>query len=225
MPRKPLMLLAVATATASLSAFAFGGWAVITLDELPTHFNVGKPVTLTFVVRQHGVTPMNDVKPTVEARLGSPITGATVQGSITRASGAGQYAASFTLPKSGEWRVTVKSGWGNSNVTLDPIQAVEAGKTVAMIADAERGKQLFVAKGCVSCHVNERVEAKGIAADVGPNLTDKTFDPAYLAMWLKNPRIRPRTNPNSEMPDLGLSDREVAALTAFVNGGKAVSNK
>lgn len=225
MPRRPLMLLAIATASASVSAFAFGGWAVITLDDLPSHFTVGQPVTLSFVVRQHGVTPMNDVKPTIEARLGNMVTGTTIQVPATRAGRAGQYTAAFTVPKTGEWRVTVKSGFGNSNITLDPIQAVDAGKTVAMIADAERGKQLFVAKGCITCHVNDRVEAKGIVSDIGPNLSDKQYDPAYLAMWLKNPKIRPRTNPNNEMPDLRLSDREVAALTAFVNTGKTAANK
>ena len=49
-------------------AFA-GGWAIITLDELPTDVVAGKPLTIGFVVRQHGITPMSGLDPIVTATL------------------------------------------------------------------------------------------------------------------------------------------------------------
>src|SRR5215510_963883 len=51
-----------------LPVFA-GGWAVITLDELPTDVVAGKSLTIGFMVLQHGRTPMTDLKPTVTAKL------------------------------------------------------------------------------------------------------------------------------------------------------------
>src|SRR5262249_25794057 len=52
-----------------------GGWAVITVDDLPESAEVGKPLTLSFVVRQHGVTLLDDLRPSVEAKSGeTPVT-------------------------------------------------------------------------------------------------------------------------------------------------------
>src|SRR5688572_22466504 len=42
-----------------------GGWAVITLDELPTDVVAGEPLTIGFTVRQHGIRPMDGLDPTV----------------------------------------------------------------------------------------------------------------------------------------------------------------
>ena len=53
--------------------FAFpafgGGWAVITLDELPTNVTAGEPLTIGFTVLQHGKTPMSGLDPTITANL------------------------------------------------------------------------------------------------------------------------------------------------------------
>jgi hypothetical protein len=39
-------------------AFA-GGWAVVTVDELPQHLRAGEAAVLGFTVRQHGQHPVN----------------------------------------------------------------------------------------------------------------------------------------------------------------------
>jgi len=44
-----------------------GGWAVITLDDLPDHAVAGKPIKLVFVVRQHGRTLLTGLQPRVRA--------------------------------------------------------------------------------------------------------------------------------------------------------------
>ena len=46
-----------------------GGWAVITLDEIPVDIVAGEPITIGFTVMQHGQTPMNDLAPTITANL------------------------------------------------------------------------------------------------------------------------------------------------------------
>ena len=222
MNRRLLTLVLPALVAATAGAYTFGGWAVVTLDDLPTQLTVGKPTTFTFVIRQHGVSLMNDVKPMLEAKTGSVIGGTTVNVAATRTSADGQYTASLTVPKAGEWRVTVNSGWGNSHIKLYPLQAVEAGKTVAALTAAERGKHVYAVKGCTTCHVNKEVEG-GLQLDVGPDLTGKTYDPAFLALWLANPKIKPPTKAGNEMPNLGLSKADIASLTAFITNGKATA--
>jgi len=59
---------------ASLIAAAIGGWAVITVEQLPDYVTAGQPVTLTFTVRQHGVTRLSGLKPSIEARSGDVTT-------------------------------------------------------------------------------------------------------------------------------------------------------
>jgi mono/diheme cytochrome c family protein len=220
MPRRTLMLLTIATVAASVTAFAFGGWASISIDELPDHFTVGRPTQLSFVIKQHGITPLDDLSPTVDART---TNGAgRVQALATRGSAKGQYVATLTFPTAGDWRVTVKSGFGPSDLTLLPMPALAANEAVPALTDYEHGRRLFVAKGCVNCHVHNSVDSKPLV-ESGPNLTEKKFDGAYLALWLANPAIRPPTNSNQVMPNPRLSPREIGALVAFVNNGKVAA--
>ncbi|MBI3242063.1 MAG: c-type cytochrome [Chloroflexi bacterium] len=78
------------------------------------------------------------------------------------------------------------------------------------------GQRLFVAKGCVTCHIHESVRQgwQGLSVDIGPNLTNFTANPGYLTKWLYNP---PALKPNTQMPRLGLSEEEMKALIAFIN--------
>ncbi|HSG44422.1 MAG TPA: hypothetical protein VLA72_14830 [Anaerolineales bacterium] len=46
-----------------------GGWAIISLDELPTKVVAGEPFKVGFTVLQHGQTPMTGLSPTVSASL------------------------------------------------------------------------------------------------------------------------------------------------------------
>ncbi|RPI90695.1 MAG: hypothetical protein EHM40_17685, partial [Chloroflexi bacterium] len=50
----------------AIPAFA-GGWAVITLDELPGAVVAGEPLTVGFTVLQHGITPMSGIDATIVA--------------------------------------------------------------------------------------------------------------------------------------------------------------
>lgn len=225
MTRRTLSVALTLVVATAASAYAFGGWAVITLDDLPDTLHVGTPTQFSFKIRQHGIELMHDLRPSVEARLGSVLNPTVVRADAIPGKTKGQYTAALVVPKAGEWKVTIKSGFGPSDLTLLPMQAADGKGAVAAIAEGERGKRLFVAKGCITCHVTEAIDQKGLMHDVGPNLTGKTYDAAYLAMWLENPRIRPRTNPNAEMPDLGLNKKEVASLTAFINAGRVAAAK
>ena len=125
-----------------LLAWSMGGWAIITVEDLPDHAVAGQPLTLRFTVRQHGVTPLAGLTPRLEARAdrSQPKVVATAR-SPGRPT-AGQYVATFTLPAPGEWAVTIHSGFGNSKLTLLPIPVIRPGAVApATLAVAERGRR------------------------------------------------------------------------------------
>lgn len=225
MSRRIVGFTALLAVTASAAAFTRGGWAVITVKDVPSALTIGTPNEIAFTIRQHGEEPMHGLSPVVEARTGSLFGGTTVQAAATPGRVRGEYVASLTVPSAGDWRVTIKSGFGPSNLQLLPIRAGTAAAARAAAADlgAERGQHLFVAKGCVMCHVHTAAEGQGGASNYGPKLGEKKFDPAYLEMWLANPAIRPPTKPGQQMPNLGLSKPEITALTAFVNTSRVAS--
>jgi cytochrome c2 len=78
------------------------------------------------------------------------------------------------------------------------------------------GQALFVAKGCVVCHVNRHVpESENLSISIGPELSLYRNAPDFLSRWLADPAaVRPTTT----MPDLGLTPGEIEALIAFLNG-------
>jgi len=180
---------------------AYGGWATVSVKDLPDYIVAGQSTALQFYVRQHGSNYLRGLHPTIEARSGS--LGATVE---ARAADDSLYSAALTLTQPGDWTITINSGFGNSRVTLVPIQVVaSAGRQPVALTDAQRGERLFAAKGCVTCHVG---------FDVGPKLTGRSFDPDFLNRWLVNPQS---VRPSSQMPNPNLKPAEVAALVAFLN--------
>ena len=86
------------------------------------------------------------------------------------------------------------------------------------------GRALFQAKGCTSCHRHDGLSIARVAfyatadLDLGtvmgaPDLTHYRPDPTFVRQWLRDPSaVRPET----EMPNLRLSDEEIEALLAFL---------
>ena len=190
-----------------------GGWAVITVDDLPEYAEVGKPVELSFTVRQHGVTPLDSLHPRIEATSPSRRSTATVW----PGNRPGTYTARLNLPTEGDWSINIHSGFGNSQVTLLPIPVVAPGARLTRTASVtDRGRRLFLAKGCVTCH--EQLA-------VGPRLEGKRFDTAYIASFIANPPAQPSQPGRSAMPNLGLHEREIASLVAYLNSDRQVGTR
>jgi mono/diheme cytochrome c family protein len=83
-------------------------------------------------------------------------------------------------------------------------------------AGAQLGRDLFLAKGCIVCHVNSRAKAASLFSSGGeiPDLSAYHNDPVFLRKWLQDPQaVRPGTG----MPNLHLSPAEIDALIAFLN--------
>jgi cytochrome c2 len=188
----------------------YGGWAVTTVEDLPDYGVVRQPLNLTFTVRQHGVTKLSNLEPRVEARAG----GVTAAAVAEPGKEAGQYTARLVLPQAGEWTITIHSGFMGSRVTLVPLQAIDAGAQAPVaLSAADRGRRLFVAKGCVTCHLHRDVSGSGVVA-VGPELTNRRLAPEYLQRFLADPSMIGSAN---RMPNLNLKSAEIASLIAFLN--------
>lgn len=270
-----------------------GGWAVITLDELPTDVVAGEPLTVGFTVLQHGKTPMDGLDPTVTATLFKEsqfIVHAEPEGEP------GHYTATLTFPDEGDW------SWSIQAFTMDqlmPTLSVAAPVTVAVsqpavasapetapipqmlivrmlaigiglvglfvayrrrsrlaigltvacllvgigsfvsvpavpeveaqsessspkvvseesVSQVELGRQLFVAKGCITCHVNNKVDRASDywVVESGPNLTKFSASPEVLRIRLKDPAA---AKSDTQMPSLDLTKEEIEALIAFIN--------
>jgi cytochrome c2 len=268
-----------------------GGWAVITLDELPTDVQAGEPVTVGFMVRQHGITPMEGLDPTITARLGFNdkfVVQAAPEGEP------GHYTAALTFPREGNWewsiqafsmdqpmpvlQVSSKAEAANPPVTnveaqpafLTPLfflrvfvfgaalaglalgvqrksRAAGAFSALCLLigvstfvmgaaasdvraqtrsevsleqslpAQAELGRQLFLAKGCITCHYNDRAASRNeywIIEMGAPDLSNYSAHPDVLFIRLKDPAA---AKSDTKMPNLGLKKTEIEALIAFIN--------
>jgi cytochrome c2 len=278
----------------AVPAFA-GGWAVITLDELPSNVVAGEPLTIGFTVLQHGKTPMTDIEPTVTAEL----SGSEKMVVLAEPKGdPGHYVATLTFPQEGNW------DWSIQAFTMDqpmPVLKVAApvaetvnqpvvraepeaasfspvlivrvlafaagllclvwayqqksrlalgltvvaisvglasflmGSTVpkveaqtqnessskvsleSSVSQVEMGRQLFIAKGCITCHYNDRAGSRSeyLTIDIGaPNLSNYSSAPEILFIRLKDPAA---AKSDTKMPQLGLKQTEIEALVAFIN--------
>lgn len=285
--RISLLLTIFLSLLITIPAFA-GGWAVITLDKLPSGAVAGEPLTVGFTVRQHGRTLMAGLYPKVTAILGEEklVFPADAEG------GPGHYTATLTLPKAGDWQWAIDAftmhqpmpalsvvapadaaslpaknsiaiPWSASTVMLmslavlalglvaaaigfrrrsRPIMMVTAACLVAgvsllafgtgvissdakakleysnnsSLSQVDLGRQLFVAKGCITCHSNSKVSdlSKYMTIGMGaPDLSKFTASPEALRLRLKDPT---QVKSDTMMPNLELSEPEIEALIAFI---------
>lgn len=85
-----------------------GGWAVVTLDQLPADVVAGKPIRLGFMIRQHGRTPWVYDQVMVHAVHIQSHEKISVQAEAEGATG--HYVAALNFPQAGTWRWGIESG-------------------------------------------------------------------------------------------------------------------
>jgi len=201
-----------------------GGWSVATLDELPECVTVGEPLTIGFVVRQHGIRIVEGLTPEITAVHQDSRESIEV---TVEEDEAGHYVAELTFPSDGIWEWSVNAFGPEQSLpalTVLPASASDIEETTVSdsLSSAEKasleiqqGAALFVAKGCIVCHQHNDLnvgEYESIA--VGPELTTYSENPDFLHKWLEDPSA---LKPSAAMPTLDLSDDEIEALIAFLN--------
>lgn len=270
-----------------------GGWAVITLDELPTGVVAGEPFDIGFTVLQHGRTPLSGLDPTITATFEKKEQFVV---HAVEAGEPGHYTATITFPKEGNWEWTISAftmeqpmpalqvAAGNGSPAVRPVVKLEpvpfalsplwmvrilalvigiggawmmfrsrsrlayglvmlslgvgvgsfvtgpavpeveaeskpvvAASGASSLSQVELGQQLFIAKGCITCHVNRRVPNHSVywTIDMGaPDLSVYASDPQLLRTRLKDPTA---VKADTQMPNLNLDEAEIEALVAFIN--------
>ncbi|NUQ11455.1 MAG: hypothetical protein HUU26_03870 [Gemmatimonadaceae bacterium] len=198
-------LVLPALVVAAPAPLAFGGWAVVTIDNPPRALAAGVPFTIDYTVRQHGVELMPGLRGSVEAVSGRHRVKVDARPLTT-----GRYTATVTIPEPGDWTITVHSGFGPSRTTLLPLRVARAGAVAEALPDAEYGRHLFAAKGCAVCHVEMKL---------APDPRTQSYDAAFVKKLLADPQSVPKRRASPvDMPNLGLTATEIAALTAYLAG-------
>ena len=204
---------------------SLGGWAVITVDSPPEYLEAGASYRIEYMVRQHGRDPLTGLAGTIQVQPGDAGATEAIVAKAEPGSTAGRYGASFRVPDADRVTLTIKSGFGGGgwgDLTLISIPVVRSGQAHSTLALPERGRRLFVAKGCGTCHVNGDVPefaAMNRVIGVAPELTGRRLEAAYGRQRLTDPMSLPKIGDSPvRMPNLGLTPAEVDALVALVSG-------
>ncbi len=107
--RKYVPLLFIPALLLLISPALAGGFAVITLDELPREVRAGETIQIALMLRAHGHTPVDGVHVTLEAV--HQATGARIEAVGQQHGVPGHYVIDVVFPTDGEWAWTI-AGYG-----------------------------------------------------------------------------------------------------------------
>jgi hypothetical protein len=125
--RTRALLVAIAAALAIVPVASSGGWATVGFAPLPDGTDAGSTWRPEIFVKQHGVTPLTGLTPVVTVHRDD--TGAVQRFTAVETTEPGVYTADVVFPTEGDWRVTIESGFGGSNVTYGPVEIGGPGVT------------------------------------------------------------------------------------------------
>ena len=113
-----VMLLAFGALAGTAQA---GGWATVELGEpVPSDLSAGTPWKVELIVKQHGVTPLDDLTPCVEI---TNAQGAKELFPAKPAGAPGTYVADVTFPAGGMWNTRIYDGF--TDATPHRLKAFE----------------------------------------------------------------------------------------------------
>lgn len=126
-PLASAALLAVVLALLVTRLVLAGGWATVTLDDLPRAPRAGETLALGLTIRQHGFREVDldiDANP-VFLFAENPVTGETVQFDAIKDGNTGHFLVDVTFPSAGQWNWGVQPGWF-PKVNYEPLTVLPA---------------------------------------------------------------------------------------------------
>jgi cbb3-type cytochrome oxidase cytochrome c subunit len=118
------------------------------------------------------------------------------------------------------------SGCGSKH--HEPVPPPQRGRAAARTVDpalAERGRRVFVNRGCNACHTIGRTEARTAEGPDLAGVTERRTN-EWLVAWLKDPNAMFGSDPVADamleqyrfvkMPNMRLADGEISALIAYL---------
>jgi hypothetical protein len=103
-----IALLATLFVLAPAGVAQAGGWATVELGAPPAGLAAGTPWHVTLIVKQHGITPMKGVHPSVMIQNESGVSKTFKAAPTERV---GVYAADVTFPSGGTWSARLYDGF------------------------------------------------------------------------------------------------------------------
>lgn len=127
--RLSLLIIAAFATLWVIPAFA-GGWAVVTLDSLPAQVVASEPLTVGFVVRQHGNNPLTGLNASVGIQQEGSVEWQWIP--ATEDLEPGHYSATVNFPTSGTWHWTIGSGFWPESQPMPDLTVLEASGVTAV---------------------------------------------------------------------------------------------
>jgi hypothetical protein len=153
-------LAAVALAWMTSSALA-GGWAVTTLDSVPTDIRAGQTYRIGYMIRQHGATPLMGATPQI--RISRAGEGLAFPGWPDGTPG--HYVSEVNFPTDGEWSWSVDQSPFAAQV-LGTLSIASAPATEAELATQAEPSRIAPPEGSAAPEAN--VAAVASVAKVQP---------------------------------------------------------
>jgi hypothetical protein len=121
-PLIPLLVLALAIALPG--AAHAGGWATVEAGGVPDGVSAGQTFQMELLVKQHGITPLDDLSPKVEI---TSADGDVRTFTATPAGEPGTYAAAVTYPTAGTWSTRLYDGFTDATPhRMAPLEVAAA---------------------------------------------------------------------------------------------------
>jgi hypothetical protein len=153
---------AAALAFAVPGVAAAGGFATVGLSSLPDGTQPGKAWHVTLTILQHGITPLQDVKPTIRIRSADDETTRTF--AARPAAKPGLYTADVVFPTAGRWRYAINDGFMQTH-TFAPV-AIGSSRAVP-VPGAQSGAGPSGARGPVAGQDDDGDGGGNVAAALG----------------------------------------------------------
>jgi hypothetical protein len=128
--RTLIVAVTAATSLALAGTAAAGGWATVKMSAYPGDAEAGEPWNLDLTVLQHGVRPLEGVRPVFRIRNVRTSEARSFPAAPTATRGV--YRASVVFPGPGRWDYEIDDGFGQTH-TYAPV---EIGEPVASAAPA-----------------------------------------------------------------------------------------
>jgi hypothetical protein len=116
-----IALATVGVALVASTAASAGGWATIGMDPLPSGVAPGDPWNTNLTIKQHGVTPLTGLSPTITITLDDDVAVRTETFVAEETDKPGVYTAAVVFPEAGPWRIVADSTFGDSRLTYGPV--------------------------------------------------------------------------------------------------------
>ena len=144
MRKTGFLMLLIVLLLALVPAVLAGGWAVITLDDVPAAPRAGEPWAIGFTVLQHGQTPVHKlddgyngamIEPTFVAT--NTATGERIEAVATPTEEVGHFTLEVTFPSEGEWQWTIFPAPLAGETQFEPLQVLPAVAAAPVSAPAK----------------------------------------------------------------------------------------